>query len=536
MMWFLTIATIVAGTFASEDLTCISDGLLIREGKVTAATGVLGCFWGIFLGDLGLWALGRVCGRAVRRVRWLRARLPESRLHACGDWFDRQGWRAIVATRFLPGTRLPLYVAAGMLGRKSLRFIVWSFLAALVWTPLLVLSVAAFGGFVVVPAMAALGNAPWVIVVSAVSVYGLWRVAARMVTPLGRSKVMATVSRLWRWEFWPTWLFYLPVVPWIAWLALRYRSLTVWTLANPGIPDGGVVGESKQAILEQLPPRWTLPSELIRPGDQVARVAHAIEAMRIHGWEFPVILKPDAGQRGQGVRLAKNREDVGTYFAEHAGPTLVQQYHPGPYEAGIFYIRIPGESHGRIFSLTDKRFPILRGDGVSTLEALVWRHSRYRMQAAKFLARHAAVRQRVLADGETFVLAMSGNHSQGTMFCDGKDLITPELEQAIDAIAQQFYGFYVGRFDVRYSDAGAFRAGRELAIVELNGVTSEPGDIYDPARSLFSAYRELYQLWRILFAVGNAHRAAGIEPTSTWELLGSVRGFYSQFAVNPVAS
>jgi hypothetical protein len=68
-------------------------------------------------------------------------------------------------------------------------------------------------------------------------------------TSAGRGKLIARVSRLWRWEFWPSWLFYLPVLPWLAYLSLRYGRVLTWTAANPGIPHGGVVGESKHAIL-----------------------------------------------------------------------------------------------------------------------------------------------------------------------------------------------------------------------------------------------------------------------------------------------
>ncbi len=43
-----------AGTFASEDLTSIAAGLLIREGQVDWFVGILACFLGIFVSDLGL--------------------------------------------------------------------------------------------------------------------------------------------------------------------------------------------------------------------------------------------------------------------------------------------------------------------------------------------------------------------------------------------------------------------------------------------------------------------------------------------------
>src|SRR5262249_41715750 len=155
-----------------------------------------------------------------------------------------------------------------------------------------------------------------------------------------------TVSRTWRWEFWPTWLFYLPLVPWVGWLVLRHRSFIVITAANPGIPHGGIVGESKFDILSRLAGPHGLPSRLVSSIDQLG------------GMDYPIVLKPNAGQRGAGVRIVHSRQEAVRYLAENSLPVLAQEYHPGPHEAGIFYYRIPGEPRGRIFSITDKRFPV----------------------------------------------------------------------------------------------------------------------------------------------------------------------------------
>jgi hypothetical protein len=331
------------------------------------------------------------------------------------------------------------------------------------------------------------------------------------------------LARWSRWEFWPMWLFYAPVVLWVFCLALRHRGIATITASNPGIPDGGVVGESKFRILSRLPSDCTIPSALFEGGPAPHRVAAIVALMREHQWSFPVVVKPDVGQRGVGVRLAQRVADLETYCEHQAGPILVQPYHPGPFEAGIFYYRIPGEVRGQILSITDKHFPVLVGDGRSTLEALVWAHPRYRLQASTFLTRHSRELDRVLAPGERFQLAMAGNHAQGTLFRDGAHLWTPALERRIDEIARSYRGFFVGRFDVRYSDVEGLQAGRGLAIVELNGATAESTDIYDPNRSLPSAYRQLFTQWSIVFAIGAANRGMGVPVTSTRRLAGLLR-------------
>jgi hypothetical protein len=307
------------------------------------------------------------------------------------------------------------------------------------------------------------------------------------------------------WEFWPAWLFYAPVGLYVAALAARYGVRAV-PAANPGLEDGGLVGESKADILGKLPEQWTIPF-LLAPG--LTPASEIVARVVARGWQYPLIIKPDVGQRGSGVKRVSNEPELEAYSRAYRGPVLVQPWHPGPYEAGIFYVRRPGESRGHIFSITDKKFPFLIGDGVSTIEQLITRHPRFSRQAGLFLHRHAADRERVIATGQRFALGDIGNHAQGALFVDGAHLITPALEERIDAIARAVPGFFIGRFDVRYCDVKRFRAGLDLAIVELNGVTAESTNIYDPAWSLLDAYRTLFAQWRLVFRIGAANLQRG---------------------------
>lgn len=531
----MQVLILIGSTFISEDMTCVAAGLLARATTVTIVIAVTGCFLGIYLGDLGLWLLGRVLGRRVLAWTWVARRLPRERIDAFGHWFDRRGWRAVMASRFMPGTRVAVYVAAGVVGNRPGAFMLWTLAAVAIWTPLVVGLAALAGPALVAPAQHFFDNGWIVLAIAAVGAFVLVRAGTLACTGIGRAKLIAKVSRLWRWEFWPTGLFYIPLYPWIGWLAIRHRGLTVATAANPGIPDGGVVGESKAAILLKLPGEWVLPFALVPPGEVETRLARVDAFLIENQWTFPLILKPDSGERGASVRLARDRESARRILAETSQAVLVQVYHPGPYEAGIFYYRVPGDERGRIFSITDKHFSYLAGDGRHTIEQLIWRHPRYRMQARTFLKRLGAEADRVPAVGESVRLAIAGNHCQGTLFRDGAHLITAELERAIDAIARQFDGFYFGRFDVRYADAEALKRGRDFRIVELNGVTSESTNIYDPSWSIFRAYATLYRQWSILFAIGAANRARGRRPTPFRKLLADVRSHYRARRLDPMA-
>src|SRR5439155_706336 len=148
-----------------------------------------------------------------------------------------------------------------------------------------------------------------------------------------RRRIAARLARWSRWEFWPMWLFYFPVAARIAWLALRHGGLSTITAANPGMPDGGLVGESKSEILKRLPAEWTIPSVLIPRGDIAARQTRLCALVDANAWSLPLILKPDVGQRGVGVRLTRTWADINAYLTAVRDPVVAQPYHPGPFEA-----------------------------------------------------------------------------------------------------------------------------------------------------------------------------------------------------------
>jgi membrane protein DedA with SNARE-associated domain len=519
----LTLLGIFAATFVSEDLTCIGTGLLIQRGEIGLSPGILACTAGIFAGDLGLWLLGRMFGRAALAWPMTARRLRSQTTIDVRSWLSRHAAGAIVASRFLPGTRFALYLMSGVVRLPGFVFAVWALVGALLWTPTIILLTATLGDAFVarITPFVGLGWTPRLL--AAAAMIGALDIVRRCAAASRRMRIAARLARWRRWEFWPMWLFYAPVACWIAGLALRYRGLTTITAANPGMPDGGLVGESKFDILRRLPADATIPSVLLQPATIAERIAALAQTVASRGWSLPLVLKPDVGQRGTGVRVVRDWDAARAYLAVVSSAVIAQPCHAGPFEAGVFYYRMPGEARGRILSITDKRFPVLVGDGRSTIEALIWTHPRYRLQGDTFVARHASALTRVLEAGERFPLAFAGNHCQGTMFCDGSHLITPALEARIDGISRQYPGFFVGRFDIRYSDAREFMEGRDLAIVELNGVTAESTNIYDPRGSLLAAYRVLFRQWSIIFAIGAANRRAGA-PVSSWRRLAGLLG------------
>ena len=173
---------------------------------------------------------------------------------------------------------------------------------------------------------------------------------------------------------------------------------------------------------------------------------------------------------------------------------------------------------------TDAFSPLLRkssrlsGNGRDSIEELVWKDERARFLASKYLQRLGDRRTEIPATGETVKLVEAGNHAQGCIFRDGSHLWSEALEHRIDAISQRLDGFFIGRYDIRYSSADDLRAGSNFQIIELNGAASEATNIYDARNSLSFAYRTLFRQWELVFAIGAANRRSG-SPTTKLPLL-----------------
>jgi hypothetical protein len=325
-------------------------------------------------------------------------------------------------------------------------------------------------------------------------------------------------------EYWPDWLFYTPVVMhWIA-LGLRHGSFTLPTAANPLVPTGGLCGESKTSILDQIGAaerHWVAPYIALRNGTEPTQtLSHAQASLAAAGIAFPLVVKPDIGCNGTGVRLVRAAADLLRAFSEFPPDTalVLQQLIEGPGEAGLFYVRLPGE-RGRITSLTLKSPPTVIGDGRSTLRALILADPRTGARPQIYLPRLEGRLHEIPASGERVQLVFVGNHCKGSTFANGAASITRELTQRIDAIASAIPEFSFGRFDVRFTTLSELRQGRGFSIIEINGVGSEATHIWDPRTRLIDAYRAQFFHYGAAFRIGAANRARGFAPSSPLNLL-----------------
>jgi membrane protein DedA with SNARE-associated domain len=534
-MPFATAAGFFLATFVLEDVAAVGAGLLLASGGISWSAAFIACFLGIWTGDAGLYALARYGGRSWFEGSSLRR--FTSKVADSERWFGERGTGILIFSRLIPGARLPTYLAAGFLRVPLPRFLIITGIASCVWT-LAVLILAQTFGQQLATWLVTYKHTGLSLLGAAVILIATSQLLRRAFANFNFRRAAPRLGRWRYWEFWPAWIFYLPVGIYYAWLSLKHRGLTVPTTANPGIFSGGIIGESKMATLKQLSltsPEFTADAELVT-GETLAARMRSFEEIRTQlGLDFPLVLKPDVGQRGTGIKLIRSVGDAAEYLRHTAAPLIAQGYAPGPFEAGIFYYRFPHEPRGHIFAITEKIFPVLIGDGKSTVSELIWRDRRARFIADKYLERLARRTNEVLATGAELQLVQAGNHAQGCIFRDGMRLCTPELESRIDEISQKLTGFFIGRYDIRFSSEDDLRSGKNFQIIELNGAASEATSIYDARNSIFAAYRTLFRQWDLVFAIGAANRQRGCAPTRPLLLWQKWREYSRLAATYPVA-
>jgi len=515
------VLVIAFGTFISEDLASIAAGILAARGVLTYASAVFASFIGIFVGDILLFLAGRWLGQPALSRAPLKWFIKQESVEKSARWFKASGPQIILASRFLPGTRLATYFGAGMLGASMRTFIIYFGLAALLWTPLLVGLAMLLGNPLVEMFQTYSRHILWLLLAAFLLLQLLTRTLPKLFTWQGRRMLYSSWQRMRKWEFWPPIIFYPPLIVYLIYLGIKYRSLTLFTAVNPAIPASGFVGESKSEILR----------DLSKQSDSVAEFKHipfatstadklnlVTEFQSTQHKPWPVVLKPDTGERGTGVCIAKSEGEVKQFFRKTSGDAIVQSYIPGV-EFGIFYYRYPEAEKGQIFSVTDKQFITVIGDGVSTLEQLILNDSRAVCMAAYHLEQHSEKLYDIPEKGMAVPLVELGTHSKGALFLDGSRIITPELTDTIDRLSKNYEGFYFGRYDMRGESEEAFLEGRNLKVIELNGVTSEATHIYDPKHSVFDAYRILAEQWRIAYEIGYQNKKRGVRSTGLIALL-----------------
>jgi hypothetical protein len=323
------------------------------------------------------------------------------------------------------------------------------------------------------------------------------------------------------WEYWPFGIVQFPLFIYYAWLAIRSRSFTFFSASNPGIVMGGMFGESKYDVIKKIPAQYIPKTILIR---QPADTESILEQIKTSGLQFPLIFKPDIGERGFMVKRIHNESDVAQYIATIRYDFLVQELVDLPLEFGVFYVRFPNESKGNVTSVVMKEMLSVTGDGKSTLQELILSKDRAKLQWEKLKTIFHGRLHEVIAKDQLIELVSIGNHCLGTKFLNGGHLINDTLSATFDHVSKQIEGFYFGRFDLRCASTEDLYKGN-FKVMELNGCGAEPAHIYHPGFPLGKAMAVLFRHWRNIFLISRENVRRGAAYTS----LKDAKGYYRKF-------
>jgi hypothetical protein len=315
------------------------------------------------------------------------------------------------------------------------------------------------------------------------------------------------LARWTTWEYWPWWFANIPVYGFWLWYALRSRHLFFFSNVNPLIPIGGVAGESKYDILKSIPAA-VLPRMVFFPAGAAPEAAPAL--LLEAGISYPLILKPDVGERGFLVQKIENEAQLLQSLRTHSIDLIAQEFLTHPAEMSVLFHRRPDTDTVVITSVCIKDFLKVCGDGRSSVRQLMGAQVRAGFQLERFEKEKPELMAYCPAAGETLLLEPIGNHARGTKFLNGNHLIDEQLTAAFAPVCKAIEGVYYGRFDLKCASPEALARG-EFKVMELNGVLGEPAHVYDPTYGMWRAYRDYWRHWRILFEISRIQRRRGVK-------------------------
>jgi pimeloyl-ACP methyl ester carboxylesterase/membrane protein DedA with SNARE-associated domain len=457
---------IIACALVAEDPTCLATGVLVAQGILSFGTATAACLISIFIGDFSLYLIGYVLGRPALRKPPLKWLIAEYEIDRMAGWFEKKGFQGlllIVTSRFIPASRLPTFICAGVMRLSLWRLSILFFIAAALWTPALIWVAEHFGSIAIEKFPEWKKNAMWIVLGALFGVWFLMHVVVPSLTWRGRREQVMKLRHWARHEFWSVWQLYLPIA-----LAVLLRGLArfrgaAFTAANPGLGWlGGFTGEEKSETLGKFSGKSHLPlaafAKIRANKDTDVRVDAAKKFMQENALTYPVALKPDAGDDGLGVNRIANEAQLAEWLARFNEDALLQRWVNGV-EFEVVWTRLPGATHGHILSVVEKNFVSVVGDGHRTLEELIWADDIAVSQGKLYLRLNWRRASEVIPAGEVFPLTHIGTHALGARMLDRQDLRIEILAQELDKLADAVGGLHYAVYDFRV-DASATGWGR----------------------------------------------------------------------------
>jgi len=189
---------------------------------------------------------------------------------------------------------------------------------------------------------------------------------------------------------------------------------------------------------------------------------------------------------------------------------LLQEFVDYPVEVSVFYYRFPGKASGTITGFIKKECLSVTGDGTSTLLELMGSYPRVRFRLEEMKAKHASHLNKVIPQGEQYILSHALNLSRGGQLISLEHEKDERLLSLFDELSNYTRFFYFGRYDIKCASIEDLKCGKNFKVLEFNGGGAEPHHVYGNGNTLFQALRILVHHWNILFQISEMNNEKGI--------------------------
>ncbi|MFL5739942.1 MAG: hypothetical protein ACJ75B_06985 [Flavisolibacter sp.] len=312
-------------------------------------------------------------------------------------------------------------------------------------------------------------------------------------------------EKLGNWELWPFKLRYFLISPVWVWYCLRSGSPWFFSSSNPTLTFGGFEGEGKKEMYDLLPKEFYPKTIYVSPKDDFRVVLQLIGE---HRFQYPFIVKPDVGMKGLLFRKIDREEELRVYHSKNPVEYIIQDLVDYPLEVSVFYYRYPFEQKGVISGFIQKELMDVFGDGRHTLWELILSHPKARHRPEEMRIKHEEFLDRVIPQGERYILTYAANLNRGAKFTNLKQHIDEDLLNIFDPISHRAL-FYYGRYDIKCQSIEDLKRGKNFTILEFNGSGAEPNHVYHSGYSLFAAYKVFLHHWKVLYRISKYNKEHG---------------------------
>lgn len=319
--------------------------------------------------------------------------------------------------------------------------------------------------------------------------------------------------RLFNYEYWPMWAFYFPLFFIFVYKGLKNRNLFFFTNVNKNLDEfGGLFFDSKRVIDKKIPLEYRADHVLVEKGQHFGH-----EELK---FSFPIIIKPDQGERGRGVIKINFQEELSAYFNLPAQEDLlIQPYIDWENEYGVFMAINPVNLKYEILSLTQKKYFSVTGDGKLNIEELIRQSNRGLVFYDEIITRCKLDLSQIPENGKTIVLHTQGNHSKGTEFIDISHKISSSMTRSFGNFLKGLDGFEYGRLDIKCKSFDDLENFNHLKVIEFNGLAAEPISIYDSKIGYFNSLGIFLKHWKRLEEISKFNKNRHIESIPTGKIL-----------------